>query len=91
MWPVRSSVIHVEAEWDAELALGLPVRVVCDSCGEARALSTITAVLVAHEQAAALDPDYRPEDSESVWIRQTEDFREHHVCKPAPEGREESI
>jgi hypothetical protein len=90
MWPVRGSAIHVETERDAALAPELPVRVVCDSCGEARALSTITAVLVGHEQAAARDPDYRPEDSESVWIRQTEDFREHHVCRPAPEGREES-
>lgn len=68
MWPVRGSAIHVEAEWDAELALEIPVRVVCDSCGEARALGTTTAVLVAHEQAAVANPDYRPEDSESVWI-----------------------
>ena len=85
MWPVRGSVLHIETEFDH--GFEIPVRIVCSACGEARALSTITAVLVAHDQGAARDPDYRPEDSESVWILQTEDFREHHRCRPAPEGR----
>ena len=96
-WPIvrrspgGSSPIHVEAEWDAALALEIPVRVVCDSCGEARALSTITAVLVAHDQNAAHDPAYRPEDTDSTWIRQSEEFRQNHRCRTALEGREESI
>jgi hypothetical protein len=83
--------MHVETQWDAGLGLEVPVRVACDVCGASRALSTPQAVLVGHEQAAAHDPVHRPEDTDSIWIRQSEDFRQNHRCRPAPEGREESI
>jgi hypothetical protein len=56
--------VHIEAEWDAGLALEVPVRIVCDARGKARALSTPTAVLVAGAD----------------WVEQSEEFRQHHHC-----------
>ncbi len=63
--------MHVETEWSAALALEVPVRVVCDLCGEARALSTTTAVVVAGAD----------------WVEQTEDFRQGHRCDKVDRGR----
>ncbi len=65
--------LRVETQWSAEFKCDIPVQIVCGACGEWRALSTLTAVLVAHDQNAARDPAYRPEDTDSTWIRQSED------------------
>ncbi len=75
-WPflirgLGGPTLHVEAEWDAALALEVPVRIICDACGEARALSTTTAVVVANGQSGVSD----------------EDFREHHRCGGKPQDR----
>lgn len=85
-WPIvrrgpGGSAFHVDTEWNAGLGLEVPVRIACDVCDEGRALSTITAVLVAHDQNAAHDPAYKPEDTDSTWIRQSEEFRQNHRCR----------
>lgn len=95
-WPIvrrgpGGNAFHVDSKWDVALGLDVPLMVVCDTCGAGRALSTPQAVLVAQDQAAARDPAYDPEESESVWIRQTSEFQQHHRCRTAPEARKESI
>ncbi len=83
MWPVRGSAMHVETKWDSEFERDVPVRIVCDNCGAARALSTPIALLVAAEQSVVYDP----EDSDSTWVRQAEDFRQGHRCDEVDRGR----
>jgi len=86
-WPIirrgpGGSPMHVETKWDPEFERDIPVQIICAACGAARALSTPIAVLVAAGQSVVCDP----EDSDSIWIRQCDEFKTSHRCDEVDRG-----